>query len=150
MNNHNLFTEIPYKNMAILGIGTDICTVKRIEKIYKKFSTKFLNRIFSSDECDYVASLSDTKKIPFLAKRFAVKEAISKSLYTGIGQYAYFTEISCLSHHNQPPTINLIGKTHQTALGLAQKNNYARYHIYVSLSDETDYVSAFTILIGTQ
>jgi holo-[acyl-carrier protein] synthase len=136
--------------MAILGIGTDICNIGRIEKIYDTFKDKFLTRIFSDDECYAFGKLSENKKIPFLAKRFAAKEAIAKALQTGIGQHAYFTEITCLGGGGQPPHVILIGKTHQTALRLAQINNYATYHIHISLSDDTDYALAFTILTGTQ
>jgi holo-[acyl-carrier protein] synthase len=149
MNNPYLFSEIPHKEMSILGIGSDICNITRIDAVYKKFNHKFLTRIFSSAECTHFETLPSAQKIPFLAKRFALKEAVSKSLHTGIGKHAYFTEISCLSHKNQPPTVNLLGKTHNTALLLAQKNKYARYKICASLSDDTDYALAFIILIGT-
>lgn len=150
MNNSDIFSDIPHKDMAILGIGSDICNLNRIRKIYEKFGDKFLTRIFSDDECSYFYTLPENKKISFLAKRFAAKEALSKALHTGIGQHAYFTEISCLRTQNHPPKITLLGKTHHTALRLAQKNNYATYKICVSLSDDTDYALAFIILIGTQ
>ena len=143
-----IFTQIPHDKMAILGIGTDICKIDRIEKLYQRFKQNFLIRIFSTDECRVFACLPEIKQIAFLAKRFAVKEAIAKALHTGIGQYAYFTQISCLSQLNQPPIVTLIGQTHETALMLAQKNNYDMYHIHVSLSDDTDYATAFTIITG--
>ncbi len=149
MNNPHIFSEIAYAEMSILGIGSDICNIHRIDALYKKFNHKFLTRIFSSEECIHFEELPNAKKIPFLAKRFALKEAVSKALHTGIGKHVYFTEISCISHKNQPPTVSLQGKTNETALLLAQKNKYARYKICASLSDDTDYALAFIILIGT-
>jgi holo-[acyl-carrier protein] synthase len=145
---NSIFPHMPHDEMAILGIGTDICNIHRIEKLYQRFKQNFLIRIFSPDECDAFACLPEIKQIPFLAKRFAAKEAIAKALHTGIGQYAYFTQISCLNQPHQPPMVTLSGQTHQTALMLAQKNNYAKYHIHVSLSDDTDYATAFVIITG--
>ena len=149
-NKPSLLSYIPVQEMAILGIGTDICNIERIEKIYDRFKSKFLNRIFSSAECSAFEKLSENKKIPFLAKRFATKEAIAKALQTGIGEHAYFTEISCLSVKSHPPKVTLIGETHETALKLAKINHYATYHIHISLSDDTNYALAFAILTGTQ
>ncbi len=67
----------------ILGIGIDIIEVSRIEASYQKFGERFLNRILHSGEIGYC--LSHRAPGPFLAARFAAKEAISKAFGTGIG-----------------------------------------------------------------
>jgi holo-[acyl-carrier protein] synthase len=67
----------------ILGIGIDIIEVGRIEASYAKFGDRFLNRILHPNEISYC--LSHRSPGPFLAARFAAKEAISKAFGTGIG-----------------------------------------------------------------
>jgi len=62
----------------ILGVGIDIIEHQRIEKIYRTHSKKFLERYFHQDEIEY--SLSKSDPIPHLAARFAVKEAVIKTL----------------------------------------------------------------------
>jgi holo-[acyl-carrier protein] synthase len=67
----------------ILGIGIDIIEVARIQASYEKFGERFLNRILHPNEINYC--LSHRIPGPFLAARFAAKEAISKAFGTGIG-----------------------------------------------------------------
>ena len=67
----------------ILGVGIDIIEVARIGASYEKFGERFLNRILLPDEIKYC--LTHKIPAPFLAARFAAKEAISKAFGTGIG-----------------------------------------------------------------
>src|SRR5947208_12700236 len=67
----------------ILGIGIDIIEVGRIQASYQRFGERFLNRILHHGEISYC--LSHKAPAPFLAARFAAKEAISKAFGTGIG-----------------------------------------------------------------
>src|SRR3982751_2653005 len=67
----------------ILGIGIDIIEVARIASSYERFGDRFLSRILHPSEISYC--LSHKEPAPFLAARFAAKEAISKAFGTGIG-----------------------------------------------------------------
>src|SRR4051794_2332992 len=67
----------------ILGVGIDIIEVARIQSSYERFGERFLNRILHPNEICYC--LSHKAPAPFLAARFAAKEAISKAFGTGIG-----------------------------------------------------------------
>jgi holo-[acyl-carrier protein] synthase len=67
----------------ILGLGIDIIEVARIQASYERFGDRFLNRILHPNEISYC--LSHKVPGPFLAARFAAKEAISKAFGTGIG-----------------------------------------------------------------
>src|SRR5437879_8464525 len=67
----------------ILGVGIDIIEVERIKSSYERFGERFLNRILHPNEIAYC--LSHKEPGPFLAARFAAKEAISKAFGTGIG-----------------------------------------------------------------
>ncbi len=68
----------------ILGIGVDIIEVRRIRASFEKFGDRFINRVLRPDEIRYCLSHRDPG--PFLAARFAAKEAISKAFGTGIGR----------------------------------------------------------------
>src|SRR5258708_19138764 len=67
----------------ILGVGIDIIEVARIASSYERFGDRFLTRILHPNEIGY--GLSYKVPAPFLAARFAAKEAISKAFGTGIG-----------------------------------------------------------------
>src|SRR4051812_19433919 len=67
----------------IIGVGIDIIEVARIAASYERFGERFLNRILLPNEIAYC--LSNKVPGPFLAARFAAKEAISKAFGTGIG-----------------------------------------------------------------
>src|SRR5204863_6232115 len=67
----------------ILGVGIDIIEVARVQSSYGQFGERFLKRILCPDEIAYC--LSHKVPAPFLAARFAAKEAISKAFGTGIG-----------------------------------------------------------------
>ena len=78
-----------------LRLGTDLCNTKRIAAIYKKFGAKFLDRILTVREKEYV--LSSKKLFLYrLSGRFAAKEAVSKALGTGIGEKLSFLDIEIL------------------------------------------------------
>ena len=64
----------------IIGIGTDICDISRIESLISKFGQKFIDKTFTVHEQEYCSSKSDCA--PFYAKRFAAKEAVAKALAT--------------------------------------------------------------------
>jgi len=68
---------------VILGVGIDIIEVARIRSSYERFGERFLSRILHPNEIAYC--LSHKVPAPFLAARFAAKEAISKAFGTGIG-----------------------------------------------------------------
>ena len=67
----------------ILGLGIDTIEVSRVQASYEKFGERFLNRILHPNEIQYC--LSHRAPGPFLAARFAAKEAVSKAFGTGIG-----------------------------------------------------------------
>ena len=67
----------------ITGIGTDFIEKKRIEKVFKKYGNRFLNKILSESEKKKFPSISKSKKISFLTSAFSSKESFVKALGTG-------------------------------------------------------------------
>lgn len=122
----------------IFGIGTDIVEVKRIRNLDSL--EKFADKILSLNELDVFKSQIDEKKVTFLAKQFAAKEAVSKALGTGIGKDIRFNQIEILRNSDGKPYLNHDGMitTIFNDLGITKT--------HVSLSDEKKYALAFVIL----
>jgi len=91
----------------ILGIGIDIIEVARIESSYERFGERFVNRILQPDEIRYC--LSHKKPGPFLAARFAAKEAISKAFGTGIGAQLGWLDMEIRRKESGEPFVVLHG-----------------------------------------
>src|SRR2546426_10733528 len=93
--------------MAILGIGIDIIEVERIQKSFEKFGERFLKRILLPNEIAYC--LSHKAPAPFLAARFAGKEAISKAFGTGIGAQLGWQDMEIARKPSGEPFVILHG-----------------------------------------
>lgn len=91
----------------ILGIGTDIIEVSRIQASHEKFGDRFLNRILLPNEIAYC--LSHKSPAPFLAARFAAKEAISKAFGTGIGAQLSWQDMEVCRRDSGEPYVILHG-----------------------------------------
>ena len=120
----------------IFGIGTDIVEVERIMNMNSL--DKFAKKILSFEELKVCKPLIEEKKISFLAKQFAAKEAVSKAL--GTGESVKFNEIEILRNEYGKPYINSTGMLTNIFddLGIIKT--------HVSLSDENKYALAFVIL----
>ncbi len=92
----------------ILGTGIDIIEVERIEASHEKFGERFLNRILVPGEMEYC--LSHKKPGPFLAARFAAKEAVSKAFGTGIGAHLSWQDIEVKRKESGEPYVVMHGK----------------------------------------
>ncbi len=92
----------------IIGIGTDIIEISRIEKAIEKYGEKFLKRIFTDTEQKYCEQFNETKYLHYAA-RFAAKEAFSKAIGTGITDGFKFSEIGIRNEKNGKPVLELFG-----------------------------------------
>ena len=122
----------------IFGIGTDIVDVKRIKKM--KSIDSFAKKILGDNEHLKYAALSESKKIFFVAKQFAGKEAFAKAIGTGISGDINLKGIEILRDDKGKPIFNFDKKIQMRLdhLGIT--------HSHVSLSDEEEYALAFVIL----
>jgi len=91
----------------ILGVGIDIIEVARIQSSHERFGERFLNRILHPNEISYC--LSHRAPAPFLAARFAAKEAISKALGTGIGAQLGWHDMEVCRKESGEPFVILHG-----------------------------------------
>jgi holo-[acyl-carrier protein] synthase len=124
----------------ILGIGIDIIEVERIRASHEKFGERFLNRILRPSEISYC--LSYKTPAPFLAVRFAAKEAISKAFGTGIGAELGWQDMEVARKESGEPHVILHGGG-QTLLQVRGGR-----HVLLSLSHTQNYAAAVAILEG--
>lgn len=121
----------------IVGIGTDIVSVKRIRQAQERSGDRFAQRVLTPDE--FYLYKKRARSAIYLASRFAAKEAVSKALGTGIGKIS-FQDIETQHTVNGAPVVFL----HGPAADLKNHKQIKRVHL--SLSDEKKYVVAFIIM----
>src|SRR5438094_9836222 len=122
----------------ILGVGIDIIEVARIRASHEKFGERFLNRILRAAEIAY--SLSHKDPAPFLAARFAAKEAISKAFGTGIGAQLGWHDLEVRRKDSGEPFVVLHGGGEKL---LAARGARA---VLISLSHTQTYAAAVAVL----
>jgi holo-[acyl-carrier protein] synthase len=120
--------------MAILGLGTDIAEIGRLEKALTRNGDLFAERILADSE--YQTYLSLKQKARFLAKRFAAKEAASKALGTGIAQGVTFHDFIISNDEYGKPILVLENRAKEIAAQLGIS------HTHLSISDERHYAVA--------
>lgn len=126
----------------IFGIGTDITSIERFEKIFSKFGEQFLLKCYHPLE---VAEFEKRLMPPaYLAKRFSAKEAFSKALGTGIRDEIRLKNIAILNSTNGAPYVELFGET-KTFFNSWKSTTKS---IHISISDTKDLVQTFVIIEG--
>jgi len=124
----------------ILGVGIDIIEVGRIESSLEKFGDRFLKRVLHPDEIAYCQS--HKRPAPFVAARFAAKEAISKAFGTGIGAQLGWHDIEVGRKPSGEPFVILHGGGGKL---LQERGGGA---VLISLSHTQEHATAVAILEG--
>jgi holo-[acyl-carrier protein] synthase len=126
----------------ILGIGSDITDIRRIEKVIAKHGDRFLNRIFTATE--RARAERRAKSVETYAKRFAAKEACSKALGTGIRRGVWWRDMGVVNLPSGRPTMKLTGGAAERLAKLTPPGMEAR--IDLSITDEYPLAQAFVII----
>mgnify|MGYP001034814330 FL=1 len=121
----------------IFGTGLDIVEIDRIKNSLKKYSPKFEQRIFTSTEIDYCQSQGDPAK--HFAARFAVKEAVSKCMGTGITEALGFKDMEVVNEKTGKPILVMTGKGKELFEKLKLKS------IHISISHDSTHAIAHAI-----
>jgi holo-[acyl-carrier protein] synthase len=127
---------------VIIGIGTDLVDIRRIERTMARFGERFLDRIFTQKErarADRRANRAAT-----YAKRFAAKEACAKALGTGFRKGVFFRDIGVVNLPSGRPTLSLTGGASARLASLTPPGYAAR--IDLALTDEWPLAQAFVII----
>ncbi|HZT63499.1 MAG TPA: holo-ACP synthase [Burkholderiales bacterium] len=126
----------------ILGIGTDLCEVGRIEKALKRFGERFAARVLVAKELEVFRRRR--KRAAYLAKRFAAKEAFSKALGTGIRFPVNWHNVWVVNDRSGKPVLEFS----RPLAALLKRRGIDKVH--VSLTDEIGMACAFVIVEGAQ
>ena len=122
----------------IVGVGTDICQMSRIEKLLKSSKRQaFIERTFTKEEIDNLPSKN--RELSYFAGRWAAKEAVAKALGTGFGEHCRWLDICIGRNEKGAPIVILNELTKKTA----EELNIERLHL--SISHEKEYATAFCV-----
>lgn len=126
----------------IIGIGSDVIAVDRINKIISSREEAFIEKILTTKEIELLKNLNVNRIAGYLANRFAAKESLSKALGTGIGKDVSFQDIEIFKTTQGKPYFVLSEKLQN----YIQTNYGEGVRIYLSMSNETEYAQAFVVI----
>ena len=127
----------------IIGLGSDLCNIKRIENSLDRFGARFKARVFTDTEN------AKAEKRPFTAagtyaKRFAAKEAFSKAVGTGFRRGVFMKDIGVVNAPSGAPTLALTGGAKARLEAITPAGHHA--HIHLTLTDDHPWAQAFVII----
>jgi holo-[acyl-carrier protein] synthase len=128
----------------ILGLGSDICDIRRIEKSIERYGERFLERIFTETERAKAMRRSEKIQAATFAKRFAAKEAASKALGTGFRKGVFFSDLGVVNLPGGQPTLQMTGGAAQRLLAITPPGMLAQ--VALTMTDEYPYAYAQVII----
>jgi len=126
----------------IIGIGSDLCDIRRIEKSLARFGDRFIQRVFTPVE--QAKARRRLEMAPTLAKRFAAKEACSKALGTGFSRGVFLRDIGVVNLRSGQPTLALTGGALVQLTSMLPEGHEAVIHL--TMTDEYPLAQAFVII----
>jgi holo-[acyl-carrier protein] synthase len=126
----------------IIGIGSDLIDIRRVERVIARHGERFLSRIFTDVERSRAERRA--RSVETYAKRFAAKEACSKALGTGIRQGVWWRDMGVINLPGGRPTMQLTGGALKRLEALTPPGYAAR--IDVTITDEFPLAQAYVII----
>jgi holo-[acyl-carrier protein] synthase len=127
---------------VIVGIGSDLSDIRRIEKTLERHGERFTNRIFT--DLERARSERKNDRAASYAKRFAAKEACAKALGTGMRRGVFWRDMGVVNLRSGQPTMELTNGAHARLLEIMPPG--CRPVIHLSLTDDHPYAQAFVII----
>ncbi len=127
----------------IIGTGSDLCNIERIQNSLDRFGQRFENRVFTEKE------RAKAQRRPFTiagtyAKRFAAKEAFSKAVGTGFRRGVFMKDIGVVNAPSGAPTLALTGGAAKRLAEMVPEGHEA--HVHLTLTDDHPWAQAFVII----
>ncbi|MGZ8998217.1 MAG: holo-ACP synthase [Allosphingosinicella sp.] len=127
----------------IIGLGSDLCNIERIQNSLDRFGDRFLARVFTE------AERAKADKRPFtragtLAKRFAAKEAFSKAVGTGFKRGVFMKDIGVINKASGEPTLKLSGGAKERLDAMTPPGHAAKIHL--TMTDDHPFAMAVVII----
>jgi holo-[acyl-carrier protein] synthase len=127
---------------VILGIGSDLSDIRRIQASLDRFGDRFRNRCFT--EIERRRSEAKPDAAASYAKRFAAKEACAKALGTGLRRGVFWRDMGVVNLRSGQPTLALTGGAADRLAELTPQGHRAVIHL--SMTDDHPYAQAFVII----
>jgi len=128
---------------VIIGLGSDLCSIERIQNSLDRFGERFEHRVFTEVE------IAKARRRPFTiagtyAKRFAAKEAFSKAVGTGFRRGVFMKDIGVVNAPSGAPTLALSGGAAIRLAEMIPHGHEARIHL--TLTDDHPWAQAYVII----
>ncbi|MEO1044194.1 MAG: holo-ACP synthase [Pseudomonadota bacterium] len=127
----------------IIGMGSDLCNIERIQNSLDRFGERFENRVFTEIERAKAARRPYTRAGTY-AKRFAAKEAFSKAVGTGFRRGVFMRDIGVVNGASGAPTLHLTGGAKLRLDSMIPAGYSAAIHL--TLTDDHPWAQAFVII----
>ena len=128
----------------ILGLGSDICDIRRIEAAIARHGERFILRVFTATERAKAASRTERIQAATFAKRFAAKEAAAKALGTGFRRGVFFSDLGVVNMASGQPTLRMTGGAAALLAAITPAGMAAS--IALTMTDEYPYAFAQVII----
>jgi holo-[acyl-carrier protein] synthase len=127
----------------ILGIGSDLCNIERIQASLDRFGERFVRRVFTETERANAEGRPHTRAGTY-AKRFAAKEAFSKAVGTGFRRGVFMRDIGVVNAPSGAPTLALTGGAKARLDAMTPEGHFAE--IYLTMTDDHPFAQAFVLI----
>jgi holo-[acyl-carrier protein] synthase len=128
----------------IIGLGSDLCDIRRVERVLARHGERFLLRVFTPAERAKADRREPRSRIATYAKRFAAKEAAAKALGTGFRQGVFLSDIGVVNLPSGQPTLRLTGGAAARLDAITPRGMGAQ--ITLTLTDEYPYAQAMVMI----
>ena len=130
--------------MIVLGLGLDLCDIRRIEKMLARYGDRFIDRVFTPVE--RAKSERRATRAASYARRFAAKEACSKALGTGFRDSVFWRDIGVVNLPSGQPTLALTGGAKARLDRITPPGMVAEIHL--TMTDEPPLAQAMVLIVA--
>jgi holo-[acyl-carrier protein] synthase len=127
---------------VIVGLGSDLCQIGRVEKTLERYGERFTHRCFT--EIERAKSDRRAQRAASYAKRFAAKEACSKALGTGLSHGVFWRDMGVVNLPSGKPTMRLSNGAAKALARLVPPGHQP--HIHLTITDDAGLAQAFVII----
>ena len=128
----------------ILGLGSDLCDIRRVEQVLARHGERFLNRVFTATERARAQRRTQSLHAGTYAKRFAAKEACAKALGTGFSQGVFHSDMGVVNLPTGQPTLALTGGAAARLQAITPAG--MRAVVALTMTDEPPYAFAQVVI----
>jgi holo-[acyl-carrier protein] synthase len=128
----------------IIGIGSDVLDIRRIEKTIERHGDRFLERIFTPLERAKAEKRTERIRAATYAKRFAAKEAASKALGTGFRAGVFWRDLGVVNLPSGQPTLRMTGGAAERLAAITPPGH--RAEVALTMTDEFPYAQAMVVI----